>query len=175
MSNDVPLLVQFDFEQGTLQFFLAPKVCLSSFLLPSFLPSYPSCFFPLFFLLLHSAFGSPHLLSLRLDPELTGRSPTSRRRLFSHLSIWRSCMLLDCFQIGHLGRPRFLGNIMNLVSIVMRYHWRCTMRTFGPLSQLFCSFWVGVFKNMRQKRLQRSSSFERIDSYIIAIARNTNI
>ncbi|WWC92501.1 proliferating cell nuclear antigen (pcna) [Kwoniella dendrophila CBS 6074] len=26
MSNDVPLLVQFDFEQGTLQFFLAPKV-----------------------------------------------------------------------------------------------------------------------------------------------------
>jgi len=27
MSNDVPLLVQFDFEQGTLQFFLAPKVC----------------------------------------------------------------------------------------------------------------------------------------------------
>jgi hypothetical protein len=32
MSNDVPLLVQFDFEQGTLQFFLAPKVCLLSFL-----------------------------------------------------------------------------------------------------------------------------------------------
>ncbi|KAK6906235.1 proliferating cell nuclear antigen (pcna) [Kwoniella mangroviensis CBS 8507] len=30
MSNDVPLLVQFDFEQGTLQFFLAPKVGLSS-------------------------------------------------------------------------------------------------------------------------------------------------
>ena len=29
MSNDVPLLVQFDFEQGTLQFFLAPKVCLA--------------------------------------------------------------------------------------------------------------------------------------------------
>jgi hypothetical protein len=30
MSNDVPLLVQFDFEQGTLQFFLAPKVgCFS--------------------------------------------------------------------------------------------------------------------------------------------------
>ena len=28
MSNDVPLLVQFDFEQGSLQFFLAPKVCL---------------------------------------------------------------------------------------------------------------------------------------------------
>jgi hypothetical protein len=28
MSNDVPLLVQFDFEQGTLQFFLAPKVGL---------------------------------------------------------------------------------------------------------------------------------------------------
>ena len=27
MSNDVPLLVQFDFEQGSLQFFLAPKVC----------------------------------------------------------------------------------------------------------------------------------------------------
>lgn len=26
MSNDVPLLVQFDFEQGTLQFFLAPKI-----------------------------------------------------------------------------------------------------------------------------------------------------
>lgn len=26
MSNDVPLLVQFDFAQGTLQFFLAPKV-----------------------------------------------------------------------------------------------------------------------------------------------------
>lgn len=26
MSNDVPLLVQFEFEQGTLQFFLAPKV-----------------------------------------------------------------------------------------------------------------------------------------------------
>ena len=26
MSNDVPLLVQFDFEQGSLQFFLAPKV-----------------------------------------------------------------------------------------------------------------------------------------------------
>lgn len=26
MSNDVPLLVQFDFQQGTLQFFLAPKV-----------------------------------------------------------------------------------------------------------------------------------------------------
>lgn len=25
MSNDVPLLVQFEFEQGTLQFFLAPK------------------------------------------------------------------------------------------------------------------------------------------------------
>jgi proliferating cell nuclear antigen len=30
MSNDVPLLVQFDFEQGTLQFFLAPKVSLGS-------------------------------------------------------------------------------------------------------------------------------------------------
>lgn len=26
MSNDVPLLVQFDFEQGLLQFFLAPKI-----------------------------------------------------------------------------------------------------------------------------------------------------
>ncbi|OXG43807.1 proliferating cell nuclear antigen (pcna) [Cryptococcus neoformans] len=26
MSNDVPLLVQFEFEQGTLQFFLAPKI-----------------------------------------------------------------------------------------------------------------------------------------------------
>ncbi|CAD6579047.1 MAG: proliferating cell nuclear antigen [Tremellales sp. Tagirdzhanova-0007] len=26
MSNDVPLLVQFDFEQGSLQFFLAPKI-----------------------------------------------------------------------------------------------------------------------------------------------------
>jgi proliferating cell nuclear antigen len=31
MSNDVPLLVQFDFEQGTLQFFLAPKVGLFLF------------------------------------------------------------------------------------------------------------------------------------------------
>ena len=31
MSNDVPLLVQFDFEQGTLQFFLAPKVGRVSF------------------------------------------------------------------------------------------------------------------------------------------------
>lgn len=28
MSNDVPLLVQFEFEQGSLQFFLAPKVSL---------------------------------------------------------------------------------------------------------------------------------------------------
>jgi proliferating cell nuclear antigen len=26
MSKDVPLLVQFEFEQGSLQFFLAPKV-----------------------------------------------------------------------------------------------------------------------------------------------------
>jgi hypothetical protein len=32
MSNDVPLLVQFDFEQGSLQFFLAPKVRLISIL-----------------------------------------------------------------------------------------------------------------------------------------------
>jgi hypothetical protein len=47
MSNDVPLLVQFDFEQGTLQFFLAPKVC--SFCL--LLHSSSSSFLPPFFLL----------------------------------------------------------------------------------------------------------------------------
>jgi hypothetical protein len=131
MSNDVPLLVQFDFEQGTLQFFLAPKVC---FLLPlPLLPSFPPSlllFFPSSLVRLPCSTSLP----LVLDPELTPRSPTSRRRNLSHLSIQRGYMLLDCFQIGHLGRPRFLGNIMNQVSIVnLDVTWNLQMRILTSL------------------------------------------
>jgi hypothetical protein len=43
-------------------------------------------------------------------------------------------MLLDCFQIGHLGRPRFLGNIMNQVSIVnLDVTWNLQMRILTSL------------------------------------------